>query len=84
MLTDFRNSFADRLNGKFATNSYLNIPPHLKTCRYTTLWNMKVGKLAAIWKIYCDISQGSIAKHLSCDGLLHYTFVIQFGGEHFF
>ena len=30
MLTDFKNSFTDRLTGKFATNSYLNIPPHLK------------------------------------------------------
>jgi len=30
MLTDFQNSFTDRLTGKFATNSYLNIPPHLK------------------------------------------------------
>jgi len=30
MLTDFQTSFADKLNGKFATNSYLNIPPHLK------------------------------------------------------
>ena len=30
MLTDFQNSFADRLSDKFATNSYLNIPPHLK------------------------------------------------------
>ena len=30
MLTDFQNSFAGRLTGKFATNSYLNIPPHLK------------------------------------------------------
>jgi len=30
MLTDFRNSFTDRLIGKFATNSYLNIPPRLK------------------------------------------------------
>ena len=28
-LTDFQNSFADRLGGKFATDSYLNIPPHL-------------------------------------------------------
>ena len=26
MLTNFQNSFADRLIGKFATNSYLNIP----------------------------------------------------------
>ena len=30
MLTDFQNSFTGRLTGKFATNSYLNIPSHLK------------------------------------------------------
>jgi len=30
MLTDFHNSFTDRLSDKFATNSYLNILPHLK------------------------------------------------------
>ena len=30
MLTDFQNSFAARLSCKFSTNSYLNIPPHLK------------------------------------------------------
>ena len=30
MLTDLQNSFTDRLSGKFATNSYLNIPPHPK------------------------------------------------------
>jgi len=30
MLTDFQNSFADRLSGKFATKSYLNNPLHLK------------------------------------------------------
>ena len=30
MLTDFQNSFTDRLTGKFATKPYLNIPPHLK------------------------------------------------------
>jgi len=30
MLTDFQNSFTGRLTGKFATNAYLNIPPHLK------------------------------------------------------
>ena len=30
MLTDLQNSFTARLTGKFATNSYLNIPPHLK------------------------------------------------------
>ena len=30
MFTDFKNSFTGRLTGKFATNSYLNIPPNLK------------------------------------------------------
>ena len=30
MLTDFLNSFTDRLSGKFATHLYLNIPPYLK------------------------------------------------------
>jgi len=30
ILSDFQNSFAGRLSGKFATNSYLNIPSHLK------------------------------------------------------
>ena len=35
MLTDFQNSFTGRLTGKFSTNSYLNIPPHL--IRVTTL-----------------------------------------------
>jgi len=30
MLTDFENSFADRLSGKFATKIYLNISPYLK------------------------------------------------------
>jgi len=30
MLTGFQNSFADRLGAKYATNSYLSIPPHLK------------------------------------------------------
>jgi len=30
MSTDFQNSFADGLGGKFATNLFLNFPPHLK------------------------------------------------------
>ena len=30
MFTDFQNSFAVRLSDKFATDSYLNIPPRLK------------------------------------------------------
>jgi len=31
-----------------------------------------------------DKSQGSTIKHLSCDGLLHYKFIIQFAGEEIF
>jgi len=31
-----------------------------------------------------DKSEGSTAKHLSCDGLLHYRFIIQFAGERIF
>jgi len=31
-----------------------------------------------------DESQGSIAKHLSCDGLLYYTFIIHSAGEEIF
>jgi len=31
-----------------------------------------------------DISQGSIAKHLSCGGLLHYKFIIEFACERIF
>jgi len=30
MLTEFQNSVAGRFNGKFATNSCLNIPSHLR------------------------------------------------------
>jgi len=31
-----------------------------------------------------DKSQGSIAKHLRCDELLYYTFIIQSAGERIF
>ena len=30
-----------------------------------------------------DKSQGSVAKHLSCDGLLYYTFIIHSAGKRF-
>jgi len=30
MLTDFQFFFTGKLNDKFATNTYLNISPHLK------------------------------------------------------
>jgi len=31
--------------------------------------------------VFNDESQDNIAKHLSCDELLHYKFIIQFAGE---
>jgi len=31
-----------------------------------------------------DKSQGTVAKHLSWDGLLHYKFIIQFADERIF
>ena len=31
-----------------------------------------------------DKSQGSIAKHLSCDGLLRYKYMVQSAGERIF
>jgi len=31
-----------------------------------------------------DKSQGSTAKHLSCNGSLHYKFITQFAGERIF
>jgi len=49
MLTDFQNFFTGRLNGKFATNLYLNIPPHLK--RVATLpCEISVQKIAMLEK----------------------------------
>jgi len=40
VFTNFQNSFTDRLIGKFATNSYLNITPHLKYIAKYVLWLM--------------------------------------------
>ena len=42
--------------------------------------------MASMWNMYCggvfnDNSQGSIAKHLRCDELLYYIFIIQSTGE---
>ena len=77
MLTDFQNSFTDRLTGKFATKSYLNIPPHLKyvatlPCGIRMPENWQQSEICTVIN---DKSQDSTAKHLSYDGLLHYKFV---------
>ena len=86
MLTNFQNSFPGRLTGKFATNSYLNIPPHLKyvatlPCEIRMSENWQQSEICTMIN---DKSQDSTGKHLSCDGLLHYKFITQFAGENFF
>ena len=50
MLTDFQNSFADRLSGKFATKSYLNNPLHLKYVATLPSVNIYVQKIAMLKK----------------------------------
>ena len=85
MLTNFQNSFADRLIGKFATNLYLNIPPHLKYVAKLPyeIWMSENWRQSEICIVINDKSQGTgtTAKHLNYDGLLHYKFTIQFAVE---
>ena len=80
-LTDFQKSFAGRLSGKFATNSYLNIPLHLK---YVAILPCENGGSLEICIVINDNSHGSRVNHLSCDGLLYYEFITQFAGERIF
>jgi len=89
MLTDFQNSFNSRLSDKFATNSYLNIPPHLKyvamSLHYLVKYEcQKNGGNVKICIVINDKSQGSAAKHLSWDGLLHYKFISHFANKRIF
>ena len=86
MLTDFQNSFTGRLIGKFATNSYLNILPHLKyvatlPCEICMSENWQQSEICIVIN---DKSQDSTAKHLSYDGLLHYKFVNNCASERIF
>jgi len=50
MLTDFQNSFTDRFNSKFATESSWTIPPNVKyvAAGYIALWNINVQKIAML------------------------------------
>ena len=86
MLTDFQNSFTGRLTGKFATNSYLNTPPHLKHVATVPceIWMSEIWLQSEICIVINDKSQDSTAKHLSYDGLLHYKFVNHCAGERIF
>jgi len=86
ILTDFQNSFTGRLSGKFAMKSYLNIPPHLKNvatlpCEIRISENWRQSEIRIVTN---EKSQGNIAKHLRCDELFCYTFIIQSSGERIF
>jgi len=74
--------FTDRLTGKFATELYLNIPPHLK---YVAILPCEIRWWQCeICIVINDKSQDSTAKHLNCDVLLHCKFITQFAGERIF
>jgi len=66
MLTDFQNSFTDRLSSRFLTKQLLLTVflPHLK-CVATPL-------NAVFTDIY--VSQGSVAMHLRYGGIFYYGF----------
>ena len=76
ILTDshfFRFFTASRLSGKFATHSRLNIPPHHKYVATLPreIWMSENWQQSEICIAINEKSQGSIAKHLSYDKLLH-------------
>ena len=71
MLTDFQNSFTGRLTSKFATNSYLNIPPHLKRvatlpCKISMFKKSQCSR-SNLSKLPCKTSptQKTVLKYLS-------------------
>ena len=77
----FSKIFTDRLSGKFATNSYLNIPPHHKYVATLPceIWMTENWRQSEMCIVMDDKSQGSIAKHLSI-----YKFISQFASERIF
>ena len=72
--------------GKFATNAYLNIPPHLKHVATLPceIWMSENWQQSEICIVINDKWQDSTAKHLSYDGLLHYKFVSHCAGKRIF
>ena len=80
-INQFPNSFNSRLVDKFATNSYLHIPPHFRyvatlPCK---IWTSEKRRKSELCIAINDKSQGSIAKHLSWGGLQIYHSI--FAGE---
>ena len=76
MLTDFQNSFASRLSSKFATNSYLNIPPRLKyvatlPCEISTPCSEKSDTLVfpytsrSFWTNFMKLSANIVSEYVN-------------------
>ena len=71
----FSNFFTDGLGRKFATKSYLNIPPclkHVVTLR-CEIWKSEKWRQSKICIVINDKSHGSIARHLRRDELRYFT-----------
>ena len=70
MLTDSQRSFTDRLTGKFATESCLHIPLHLKYVATLPceIWMSENWRQPEICIVIYDKSQESTAKHLRGGG----------------
>ena len=82
----FSKFFHWQFPGKFATNTYLNIPPHLKYVATLPceIWMSENWQQSEICVVIDDESQHSTAKHLSYDGLLHSKFVNHCAGKRIF
>jgi len=64
---DFLNYLTGRLNGKFATYSYLNIPPHLKyvatlPCEISILKN---NTAQAVIEVNCHLTLSHLKNHFT-------------------
>ena len=84
----FSKFFRWQTNGKFATNSYLNISPHLKyvTTLPCEIWMTENCRQSEICRpiVINDKSQDSTTKHLSCNGLFQYKFITQLADKRIF
>jgi len=81
----FSNFFTIGFSSKLATNSCLNFPPRFKhvPIHYLVEYVSEKWHQSEIYIVIRsnDKPQGNIAKHLRCDELLYYTFIIQSAGK---
>ena len=66
ILVDFQNSFTLTLGRKFAIKRSLQISPHLKRRRYTTLWNTTLWNIS-FQKLHWLKAQQQQTKSAKCD-----------------